>query len=235
MNEITLYDETNDYQLYLNRLPEKKRQRILQSNATIESGVHAIAPMICCGPDRCRIIEWCPLPEIVDGKRDNGPLSSYPVGQGCVMEKLRLFSLVRELSRHLGVDGTDPIEKGLVNELALIDLYKQRAQMFLAKGDRDGQGVDFMRIDTVDITDSGKAIETSKHHPIIDVMDKLEKRRAMWLDRLNETRKSKADLMVKMGGMGESSKVLREIEDLRKGILALQDTSDVLEIVPLET
>ena len=55
-------------------------------------------------------------------------------------------------------------------------------------------------------------------HPVIDMIDRLEKRRERWLERLMETRKAKADFMVKMGETQNNSKVLSEIQALRDAL-----------------
>ena len=61
------------------------------------------------------------------------------------------------------------------------------------------------------------------------MMDRLEKRREKWLEKLMETRKSKADWMIKVGGAGNESKILGEIQKLRDAILQLEG-NDIVEL-----
>lgn len=230
--ELVRYQD-DDYARYLDQLPDKKRLRIIAKNQVMQHGLHSTAPMICCGPNKCKVIEWCPIPEMSDsGEKILGPAANYPIGQPCIMERLYIASRAAELSAYLKVDPGNPIEATIVDELALIDLYKHRCQMFLAKGDRDGQGLDFMRIDTMGYDEYGNEKTKAAIHPIAEMMDKLERRRERWLDRLNETRKAKQEIAMKAGSSAPESKVLREMEQLRKGIadLILSTVDDAIEI-----
>lgn len=139
---------------------------------------------------------------------------------------------VIEYVNHLNVDPQNPVEMSIVNELAVLDLYKNRALMIMSVGDRSGQGRDFMRVDVLGFNENGEIAETSKLHPSMDVLDKLEKRREKWLDKLMETRKAKADWMAKVGGANQESRILTEIAKLREAIVELENTDEpkVLDI-----
>ena len=62
------------------------------------------------------------------------------------------------------------------------------------------------------------------------MIEKLEKRRDKWIERLMESRKSKAEMLAKVGGVESNSKVLNEIEDLKKVLLeaSSQSTEELL-------
>ena len=72
--------------------------------------------------------------------------------------------------------------------------------MIMSAGDRSNQGRDFMRVDIIGFNENGEKAEQASLHPAVEMIDKLEKRREKWLDKLMETRKSKADWMAKIGG-----------------------------------
>jgi len=218
---ITTVDD--DYKRYLDKLPDKKRQRIVNSISSIRHGLHAIAPMMCLGPEKCPIIQKCPIPERdSQGKMIEGELASYPIGRECILEKFYMQQKIIEYVEHLNVDPANPIEMSIVNELALIDLYKNRALMIMSTGDKSGQGRDFMRIDIIGFNEAGDTAETAKLHPAVDMMDRLEKRREKWLEKLMETRKAKADWAIKVGGPQSESRILLEISKLREAISTLE-------------
>tara|TARA_Y100000310_G_C20377086_1_gene666257 strand:- start:307 stop:759 length:453 start_codon:yes stop_codon:yes gene_type:complete len=125
---------------------------------------------------------------------------------------------VIEYIEHLNIDPANPIEMSIANELSLIDLYKNRALMIMSAGDRGGQGRDFMRIDILGFNENGDVAEQAKLHPAMEVIDRVEKRREKWLDKLMETRKSKADWIMKVGNTHNESKILGEIRKLREAI-----------------
>lgn len=212
---------SDPYLEYLDALPPKTRERIMRSTGALQNGMHMVAPVICTGPNRCRWIEWCPIPErTAKGEMEFGPAEDYPVGRGCVIEKLFMQAQTKALQRQLEVDPDDPIEMAIVNEIALVDTYKNRCAMILSKGDRDGQGTDFMRIDIKGWSENGSPSEEAKIHPVAEMMEKLERRRERWLDRLMATRKGKADLAARAPSQ-ENSRILREIEALKQGLLGI--------------
>lgn len=212
-----------EYESYLDRLPMEKRKRIYNSVNRIRHGLHAIAPMMCLGPKKCPILEKCPIPNRdSEGKIENGSDEEYPIGRECILEKFYMQQKIIEYVEHLNVDPANPVEMSIVNELALIDLYKNRALMIMSTGDKSGQGRDFMRVDILGFNESGDTAESAKLHPAVDMMDRLEKRREKWLDRLMETRKSKAEWALKVGGTQSDSRILSEISKLRQAIATLE-------------
>ena len=212
-----------EYQSYLDRLSPKKRQRIVNSVNSIRHGLHAIAPMMCLGPEKCPILQRCPIPDRdVEGKMVVGEESNYPIGRECILEKFYMQQKIIEYVEHLNVDPANPVEMSIVNELALIDLYKNRALMIMSAGDKSGQGRDFMRIDILGFNEAGDTAESAKLHPAVDMMDRLEKRREKWLDKLMETRKAKAEWAIRVGGAHSESRILGEIQKLRAAIATLE-------------
>ena len=217
-----------EYTTYLDNLDPKKRRRITNSINRVQTGLHAVAPIMCLGPERCPFIAKCPIPEIDDvGELVHGDDSNYPMGQECILEKFFIQQKMIEYVNHLNVDPGNPIEMSIVNELALIDLYKNRSLMIMSVGDKSGQGRDFMRVDVIGFNENGDIAETAKLHPAVEMLDKLERRREKWLEKLMETRKAKADWMAKIGTKQTESKILGEIQKLREALSTLDNDETV--------
>jgi hypothetical protein len=212
-----------EYMQYFDNLPPEKQKKIVNSINRIQTGLHAVAPIMCLGPNKCPFIDRCPIPERdSDNKLKYGPDANYPMGRECILEKFYMQQKLVEYVSHLNVDPGNPVEMSIVNELALIDLYKNRTLMIMAVGDKAGQGRDFMRVDVIGFSESGEKAEQAKLHPAVDMLDRLERRREKWLEKLMETRKSKADWMIKVGGGGNESKILSEITKLREALSQLE-------------
>jgi hypothetical protein len=212
-----------EYENYLESLPPEKKQRIVNSINRIQTGLHAVAPIMCLGPEKCPFIAKCPIPERdPKGAVEFGDIENYPMGRECILEKFYMQQKIIEYVEHLNVDPANPVEMSIVNELALIDLYKNRSLMVMSAGDKSGQGRDFMRVDILGFSEHGETAETAKLHPAVEMLDKLEKRRQNWLDKLMETRKAKADWAAKVGGAHNDSRILAEIEKLRTAITSLE-------------
>ena len=88
-----------------------------------------------------------------------------------------------------------------------------------------------MMVDVVGFNENGDKAETTKLHPVTDMIDKLEKRRERWLERLVETRDSKAKLLTKLQENKNQSRVLEEISMLREALYAVDVTHNVKEIL----
>lgn len=211
----------SSYQRYMEGLDPQLMHRIQSQQSALQNGMYVSAPLMCAGPEKCRIISHCPIPETdQDGKVSYGAASNYPIGRQCIVERLFMQSKTVALAAFLQVDPSNPIEIAIVGELALIDLQKNRVVMLMAKGDRDGQGQDFLRYDSKGFDEHGNPLEETKLHPWVDFLDKLEKRRQSHLDRLMATRKAKAELASRSGDAMDS-RLVREIEQLRGAIEAL--------------
>ncbi|MAH49315.1 hypothetical protein CMI37_26045 [Candidatus Pacearchaeota archaeon] len=228
----TITSATDEYSVYLERLDSKKLARVKRSVSAIKSGVHASAPLICLGPEKCPFVKRCPIPDISDsGELSFGELSQYPIGRECIMEKFFVEQKIIDYLQHLDVDPNNPVEMSIVNELALIDLYKNRSLMVLSQGDKRGDGRDFMMTDVTGFNENGDRAEITKLHPVVEMIDKLEKRREKWLDKLMQTRKTKAEFMLKMGDSNNNSRVLEEISRLREALYSIEAPEGAKEIL----
>jgi len=128
-SQLALFNElsNNDYDSYLASLPEEKVAKIKHRIMSYKTGVYASAPIVCYGPSKCPFIGKCPIPTVLEtGELELGEDSHYPVGRECLMEKYLVEGKTLDYVRYLDVDPSNPMEMGIVNELALIDLYKNR-------------------------------------------------------------------------------------------------------------
>ncbi len=222
----------DSYLSYLNSLPSTIREKVINTVNATKTGIHTIAPLTCAGPENCPFIQKCPIPNrAADGELEYGSAANYPIGKECVLESFFIRQKLIEYMEHLNISPNNPVETSIANELALIDLYKNRALIIMSSGDRSGQGRDFMRVDILGFNENGDVAEQAKIHPAVEVIDKLEKRREKWLDKLMETRKAKAEWMLKIGNTQEESKILSEIKKLREAISTLDIEEDSEEIL----
>ena len=209
-----------EYQQYLSRLSKDKFRKVQATIGSISNGLYAVAPLTCLGPQKCPFIEKCPIPDREkDGTLIEGPLDEYPIGQGCVLEEFFMRQKVHDYIEYLNINPTNPVEMAIANELAVIDLYKNRATMIMSVGDKNSNGRDFLITDVIAVTESGSPIESIKEHPVVGILDKLEKRRLKYLEQLNETRKAQSEIAIKLGNREVESRVLQEISTLRQALL----------------
>jgi hypothetical protein len=215
------------YEKYLSRIPAYKLTNI--KNKVSTQGVYTISPIICQGPDKCPFFSRCPIPEVDDnGKLNKLTLDMYPVNQACIVEKYFVEQKTIEYMQHLDVDPSNPVEMSIVEELALIDLYKNRALTVLSTGDKNGFGKDFLLTEITGFNENGDVATQTKLHPLLDLIDRLEKRRERWLEKLMETRTSKAAFISKLGSEQSNSKVLGEIQKLREALLIQQENVTII-------
>ncbi|MBI2005305.1 MAG: hypothetical protein HYS80_00910 [Candidatus Aenigmarchaeota archaeon] len=222
-------------QQYYESLPPSIQQRLRSHRNSLKHGITAIAPLVCMGPSSCPFINACPIPSRSDdGSMEYGPISNYPNGLPCVLEQETLANFVAGYIYSLDVDPQDPVEMSMVNELAIIDLLKNRALLVLANGDKYKQGRDLLAVDIAQtfINDNGEVLTTTntKLHPAAGYLDSLEKRRERWLDKLMVTRKAKAELAAKSGKVQAASELLEDLGRLREFIENIQAEPEKISI-----
>lgn len=217
INALSFGDE--HYEKYIDNLSPEKRERIERSLLRRKHGMHTVAPITCTGPSACPFLNSCPIPERDDtGRPIHGDEKDYPLYRPCVFEMTYLQQKIVDYLMHLQVDPSNPIEMAIVNELAIIDLYKQRGMLVLANGDKDGDGRDFLRQDIEESQgEHGMMIKkTTQLHPVVALLNTQESRRVKLLETLMETRKSKYDVSIRLGEVNTSSTIKGELENIRK-------------------
>jgi len=213
---------------YMESMSPAKIQRVQNSLNSMKHGLHAVAPVTCGGPRKCPFIAHCPIPTRQQkSDKDYGVDADYPLMLPCVLESAYQSQRILDYCQHLQVDVQNPIEMSVVNELAVLDLHKNRALMIMSEGDRDGEGRDFLRQDHdyTEVGDGHELVKKTTLHPAFDVLDKLERRRERLLERLLETRKSRAEIDLKRGYVAADSNVLRELQAVRKYLQAASTRS----------
>jgi hypothetical protein len=223
-------------QAFVDHLPEKVKRRVIASHASMRHGLSTVAPMRCAGPP-CILIQHCPIPPrddygriLVDdeGSQDYGPQEYYPVGGACLLEHTYMQQRLIDYVQHLEINPSNPVEMAIANELAVIDLYKNRALMILSAGDKRGQGKDLLMTDVTGFSEHGYETTSTQLHPAADFIEKLEKRRERWLDRMVETRKSKIDAQSRLGNLGADNALLEEIRIVRTHLEKLKNEPTLL-------
>ncbi len=215
-------DIDDSYLNYLDHLSPEKRERVINSANGTKMGLHNVAPITCLGPEKCPFFQKCPIPDADEhGFNKKGLLTDYPIGKGCVLEQFFMQQKLHDYLVYLDIDPENPIEMSLANELATIDLYKNRSLILMSVGDKQGEGRDFLKVDIMGFSESGDPSTTSKLHPAADMLDRLERRREKLLNSLLETRKAKSDWLLKLGDPQKEGKILSEIRTLRKAVAEL--------------
>ncbi len=217
-----------DYEKYLEKLDLKKYERIRNR---MKHSVYSVSPITCQGPDKCPFLSKCPIPEYdADANIIKGSKKDYPIGKACLVEKFHIEQKVIDYMKYLDVDPSNPIEMSIVEELSLLDLMKLRCLNILSNGDKENNGRDLLLKEVTGFNENGDVATTTKVHPLVDLIDRVEKRRERWLERLMETRKAKADFVSKLGSEDNNNKILGEIQKLRTALLnaSVEKDSDLL-------
>lgn len=218
---------------HIKKLDKVKRDRIEKKVGNLRAGLHTSAPVICTGHENCKFIRHCPIPEIDEnGHIDYGDYSDYPINQLCIMESMYMKQKLMDYINYLKIDPENAIELSIANDLALCDLWKNRATMILSAGDNQKQGQDLLRVDVTTISDNGQGREnlnmstTTQMHPLTVLIDRIEARRLKIISELDQSRKAKNSMILKMTKTKENSKLLEELSAMRK--LLENNTSQML-------
>ena len=224
LNKITA--SSDQYDKLLERYDEAKLKKLIKDLDNFKYGINAVAPCVCLGPDKCAFYHACPIGMGYSYNKINGSrtplydsIDDFPIGDQCIVEKVYVEQKLIDYIQEFDVDPARPSELALINDLALCDLHKNRAVLVMAGGDREGEGIDFMKVDT---STSVGAVSTEsrayKEHPIFGIIEKLEKRRHKILEELLATRKVRAVTAARFGTGIQTSQLMTEIERLRKAI-----------------
>lgn len=226
--QLLLQSQPTKYEQWFESLAAQKKERIVHKSNSIRHGLTHISPLNCLGPKRCPFFNACPIPE--DPARP-GPDSDYPINMPCVLESNYVAQKVVDYMKQLQVDPEDPVEMSLINELAMVDLMKNRAVMVISNGDSLGQGRDLLAIDEF-VDAEGNTRNSIRAHPAVDILDKLEKRRIKLLDKFLATRESRIKVV---GTMENQSLLQQEMHQLSQFIHKLQLKPAQLGAVDEET
>lgn len=212
------------YELLLQKYSVKKINKLKKSLDNFKYGYHASAPVVCLGPEKCPFYHACP---VGDGYKADGlggkipvydSVSDFPIGDQCILEKVYIEQKLIDYLTEFDVDPGSASELSLINDLALLDLYKQRCVLFLAAGDKQSEGLDFLKVDLMFDENGNETSRSYKEHPVMGIIERLEKRRHKILEELLATRKGKLTILAKIKKSEDSSKLLDELEKIRNVI-----------------
>lgn len=229
------------YEKLLEKYSIKKINKLKKSLDNFKYGYHASAPVVCLGPQKCPFYHACP---IGDGYKSDGlggkipiydDINDFPIGDQCILEKVYIEQKLIDYLTEFDVDPRSASELSLINDLALLDLYKQRCVLFLAAGDKQSEGLDFLKVDLMFDEDGNETSRSYKEHPVMNIIERLEKRRHKILEELLATRKGKLTILAKIKKSEDNSKLLDELEKIRSIIGSEQhQVIDAEEFIELE-
>ena len=202
----------DEHEAYLQRV---NQDIILKKSSARATSLHTPAALFCKGPDKCPFYSACPIPGLDDqGEPEILDLEEYPVGLPCIMETTYYRQMLAQYMESLDVEPANIVEMKLVEELATLELQKHRAQLIMSDG-RSRGGRDYMLVDTKTVQlEHGIAVEESTQlHPLIEMIDKLEKRRERILSKFIATRKDQLEAQSKTGSVKEQNNLVKAIAD----------------------
>lgn len=230
IDELVKSDEHYGY--LFNSLIDTTKERVVAKLKGHRYTIVSNAPIICNGPAMCPFFHVCPLGNGCKTQvlydNDTGtseftreplydPTMVFPVGDQCILERTYLEQRIIDYINELDVDPARTSELSLVNDLALIDLHKNRCINIMAAGDKQGDGIDFLKVEMVRDGKTGILTEERiKEHPLLNVLNNLDRKKMSILDSLTATRKQKAQLAAKFAEVKQSSKLLEDIEQLKQ-------------------
>jgi hypothetical protein len=139
-----------------------------------------------------------------------------------VLEVEYLAQQVVSYMEQLDVQPDNPVEMSLVQELALVDLLKNRAVLVLSGGDTIGGGRNLLSVEEIvtgwDSEGNARTSQSVKIHPAMEILDRLEKRRTKIHEMMAATRERK----LRFGGpQGGNSRLLEDMMTIKNFIETL--------------
>jgi len=163
----------------------------------MRTGLQAMAPILCLGPNRCPFRMRCPVVDrdvkTATGEIDffHQDIKKFPLFKQCPFERDFLEFKRKQYLEEFDVDPSSPTDMGLVNKLAELDLYDYRATLVLANGDREGQGMDLLKNQVVGVSKTGEIMTSLITHPAWELKERLQKQRSEILNMMVGTRREK--------------------------------------------
>lgn len=226
------------YKNLIEKYSVKKLNKLKKSLDNFKYGYHASAPVVCLGPNKCPFYHACPIGDgfktDITGSRIPlyDSLEDFPIGDQCILEKVYIEQKLIDYLTEFDVDPKSASELSLINDLALLDLYKQRCVLYLAAGDKQAEGIDFLKVDLMFDEDGHETSRSYKEHPVMGIIERLEKRRLKILEELLATRKGKLTIISKIKKSEDDNKLLEVLEDIKKVIS--NDTAPIIDAEYIE-
>ena len=214
------------YSNYLKGLPKKALNALNSLSERLRYSIVETGPIICQGVEDCPFQHHCPLIKRQEGGlpiyNDEGyvvTLADPPEGLQCLVEMQYVTRRVQDYVRELDVDMENVVEMPLVQELATMDLLKQRAMMMMAESANGG-----LLLTTETQLQFGVETHTELH-PLLNLINQQEKRRQQILKGLMRTRE--AEQQSALIAVQQKSLVLRQLETVANRLGEMQDTPEI--------
>lgn len=242
VNSIATSEEQYNY--LLEALSDLKKGRVKRRLEVFQNGVTETGPVTCLGPEKCKFFHKCPLGNGLQFEETMDDLNKivikrvpnydseipFPIGDPCILEKVYAEQKYIDYITELDIDPNRPTELGLIQDLVLVDLYKQRALMILSIGDVDGSGADFFKITQVYDGKTGMQTEQKYvEHPLYKIINDLDKKRIALLSEFNATRKAKVIANSKMVEAKAASKLIQEIDIIKQAMMNVAPKPIIIE------
>lgn len=229
----------DDYTKEEENWSQQDMRRIRMQMMKMKTGVQSMAPVLCSGPVRCPFRHRCPVVDrsIMD-KEGNIDFSKqdpnkYPLGRQCPFEREYLDFKRTQYSEEFDVDFASPTEMGMINRLALLDLYEYRLILVLAHGDDKGEGLDLMKSQVTGTTPMGSPVIRKEAHPAWEQMEKIHKQREDILKSMVGTRREKYKQAAALKHGGEDN-LSSSMAALKQKLEKLQSGEEFGEIIEAE-
>lgn len=208
--------ELDDYSDIEMTAPEA--QRFMNHVRRMKTGVSAFLPKLCPGPNKCQLGDRCPF----EGR--------YPLARGCPLE----VSLIKERTRSYveshNIDVGSPYEMSLVDRLVELDVFEYRANLALSNDHEDGPRL--IRSEFIE-TKRGDLLESQIVHPLLEVKEKLHRKRMDILRALvaSPQEKYKEAAATKKKDSGGFSSQLANLRSMIIKMTAADGIGDINEII----
>jgi hypothetical protein len=195
------------------KMTPQEAQRFMNHVRRMKTGVSAFVPMLCASPHKCPMGVRCPITE------------RWPVGRACPLESNYIRVQTKEYVQSLDVDPQNTYEMVLVNELVEIDLLGYRANVALSGDKEDGPRL----LTTIRTESEEKVMESTIPHPLLEIKEKLNKRRLQILESFAVTRKEQYKKAAALK-QKSSADVSTHLAELRKTIEKMQKATSTKEL-----
>ena len=194
----------------------------------MRTGVQAMAPILCPGPQRCLFSQRCPIVDrsklTSDNEIDfqNQDMKKFPLMKQCIFERDFINFKMQQYLEEYKIDEDSPTEMGLLSRLAELDLYEYRITLVLAHGDDQGQGQDLLKVQMTGVDKQGDVITKLECHPIFEMKERIHRMRDKILESMIGTRKEKLKQIAVLKNPGGKD-VSTVISDLRSKIQGFEN------------
>lgn len=186
-------------------LTAEEAQRFANHVRRMKTGVSAFLPKLCPGPEKCLMRKRCPLTE------------RFPIGRACPLEVGYIKEKTRNYIEALSVKADNPYEMALINNLVELDVMEYRANIALSDDSEDGSRL--LRKDYHE-TKTGALVEMVGPHPLLEVKERIQRKRLQILESFTATRKEeyKKAAALKKKDTGDISHQLSELRGAVKSL-----------------